>query len=91
MTSINSKKREADKLYKRCLALDEKVKILDEVKKRKLSCRAIAEEFKIGKTQAANVLKNEANLREEFENSQFKGFKRIKRRDHEKLKPLFLV
>ena len=50
MASINSKKREAGKLNKRCLTLDEKIKISDEVKKRKLSCRAIAEEFKIGKT-----------------------------------------
>ena len=73
MASINSKKREAGKLNKRCLTLDEKIKILDEVKKRKLSWRAIAEEFKIGKTQAANVVKNEAKLREEFENFQSKS------------------
>ena len=38
------------------------------LKKRKRSCRAIAEAFKIRKTQAANVVKNEADLREEFEN-----------------------
>ena len=64
MASINSKKREAGKLNKRCLTLDEKIKISDEVKKRKLSCRAIAEEFKIGKTQEANVVKNEATFRD---------------------------
>ena len=47
MVPIISKKREAGKLTKRCLTLDEKIKILDEVKKRKLRCRATAEEFKI--------------------------------------------
>ena len=63
MAFINSKKREAGKLNKRCLTLDEKIKTLDEVKKRKLSFKAIVEEFKIGKTQADNVVKNEAKLR----------------------------
>ena len=33
MVSINSKIREGSKLNKRCLTLDEKIKILDEVKK----------------------------------------------------------
>ena len=41
MASINSKKREAGKLNKPC----EKTKILDDVKKRKLSSRAIIQEF----------------------------------------------
>ena len=72
-------------MNKRCLTLDEKIKILDEVKKRKLSCRAIAEEFKIGKTQTANVVKNEAKLREEYENFQGKGFKHIKSENHQSL------
>ena len=76
----------AGKLNKRCLILDGKMKILHEVKKMKLSCRAITEEFKIGKTQAANVVKNEAKLREEFENFQGKGFKHIKRENHQKFK-----
>ena len=68
------KKREAGKLNKLCLTLDENIKILDEVKKRKLSCTSITEEFKIGKTKVANAVKNEAKLREEFENFQGKGF-----------------
>ena len=72
---IISKKREAGKLKKRCLTLDKKIKILDEVKKRNLSCRAVAEEFKIRQTQAANVVKNEAKIKEEFENFQSKCFK----------------
>ena len=75
-------------MNKRCLTLDEKIKILDEVKKRKLSCRAIAEEFKIGKTQAANVVKNEAKLREGYANFQGKGFKHVKRENHQKFKPI---
>ena len=49
MASISSKKREAGKLRKRCLTLDEKIKILDKVKKSKMSSREIAEHFKIGK------------------------------------------
>ena len=88
MVSINSKKQEGGKLNKRYLTLDEKIKILDEVKKKKLSCRAIAEKFKIGKTQAANILKNEEKLREEFENFQGKGFKHMKREDYQKFKPI---
>ena len=66
MASINVKKRESGKLNERYVTLDEKIKILDEAKKRKLSCRVIGKEFKIGKTQAVNVLKNERTLREEF-------------------------
>ena len=88
MASINVKKREPGKLNKRCRILDEKVKILDEAKKRKLSCRVITKEFKIGKTQAANVLKNERTLREEFANFQGKGFKNINRRSHQKFKAI---
>ena len=75
LASINSKKWEAGKLNKWCLTSEENTKILDEVKKRKLSCRAIAEEFKIGKTQAVNVVKNETNLE-----------KHIKRENHQKFK-----
>ena len=44
--------------------------------------------FKIGKTSAANVVKNEAKLREEFENFQGKSFKHIKEENHQKFKPI---
>ena len=88
MASINVKKREPGKLNKRCRILNEKVKILDEAKKRKLSCRVITKEFKIGKTQAANVLKNERTLREEFANFQDNGFKNINRGNHQKFKAI---
>ena len=57
-------------LNKRCLTLNKKIKILNVVKKRKISCREIAEQFKIGKTQAANVVKSEASLRAEYKNFQ---------------------
>ena len=73
-------KRESGKLNKQCLTLVEKINIL--------SCRVIAKEFKIGKTQAANVLKNERTLREEFANFQGKGFKNINRRSHQKFKAI---
>ena len=84
MASTSSKKREAGKLNKRCLTLDERIKILEVVKKRKISCREIVEEFKMGKTQASNVVKNEASLRAEYENFQGKGFKHLKRENHQK-------
>ena len=88
MASINMKERASGKLNKRCLTLDEKIKILDEAKKRKLSCRVIAKEFQIGKTQAANVSKHEQTLREEFANIQGKGFKHINRGSHQKFKAI---
>lgn len=57
MALISSKKRAAGKLSKHYLTLDEKIKILDEVKKRKkISCREIAGKFKFDKTHAANVV-----------------------------------
>ena len=86
MASISSKKREAGKLNKKCLTLDEKIKILDVVKKRKISCREIVEQFKIGKKQAANVIKNETSLSAEYENFQGKSFKHLKRENHQKHK-----
>ena len=81
MVSISSKKREAGKFHK----------ILDVVKKRKMSCREVAEQFKIGKTQAANVVKSEASSRAEYENFQGKGFKHLKRENHQKYKTINLI
>ena len=82
------KKREAGKLNKHCLTLDEKIKILDENKKKKMSCRVISKTYSIGKTQAANILKEEEKLRMEYENFQGKGFKHINRTSHQKYKPI---
>ena len=75
-------------LNKRCLTLDEKIKILDEAKKRKLSYRTIAEKFNAGKTQAANVMKNESKRRKEFETFQGKGFKHLKTENHQKFEAI---
>ena len=88
MASINVKKRESGKLNKRCLTLDGKIKILDEAKKIKLSCRVIAKELKVGKTQINNVLKTEQTLREEFANFQGKGFKHTDSRSHQQFKAI---
>ena len=88
MSCINVKKRESGKLNKRCLTLDQNIEILDEAKKRELSCRVIAKKFKIGKTQAANVWKSEQTLREEFANFEGKGFKHINRGSHQKFKAI---
>ena len=82
------KKREAGKLNKHCLTLDEKIKILDEKKKKKMSYRVISKTYSIGKTQAANILKEEEKLRMEYENFQGKGFKHINRTSHQKYKPI---
>ena len=52
------------------------------------SCRTIAEKFNIGKTQVANVMKNESKLRKEFETVQGKGFEHLKRENHQKFKAI---
>ena len=88
MAPVNVKKREAGKLNKRCLTLDEKIKILDDNKKKKMSCRDISKTYNIGKTQAANVLKDEKKLRAKYENFQGKGFKHINRGSHQKFKAI---
>ena len=68
--------------------LDEKIKILDEKKKKKMNCRVISKTYSIGKTQAANILKEEEKLRMEYENFQGKGIKHINRTSHQKYKPI---
>ena len=88
MASINVIKREPGKLNKRRLTVDGKIKILDEAKKRKLSCRVIAKELKVGKTQINNVFKTEQTLREEFANFQGKGFKHTDSRSHQQFKAI---
>ena len=61
------------------------------LKKRKMSCREIAEQFKIGKTQAASVVKNKASLGAEYENFQGKGFKHLKRENHQNYKAITTI
>ena len=57
------------------LSLNDKVKLLDlHIQKPKLGCRTLAELFKetynieIGKSQIAKIIKNENNIRREYEN-----------------------
>ena len=63
-----SKLQLAGKLSKKTLSLDEKVKFLDFSKgKPKFRSRKLAENFKIGKTAAANILKEEKSIRSQYE------------------------
>ena len=50
-------------LVQKTLTLEGKIKRLDANKERKQSCRQLAEMFNIGKTTAANIIKNEASIR----------------------------
>lgn len=83
MASIPDKKKPTGKLSIRCIILYEKIKIMDEVK-RKMRPRDTAEEIKIGKAQEANVIKHETQLPNEYGKFPGKGFKHIKRQDHKK-------
>ena len=69
----------AGKLYKRTLALDEKIKLLDFKKKNpSLGCRAIGEKFNIGKMAAASILSKEDKIRQQHELFHEKSKKRIR-------------
>ena len=56
-----------------------------------MSCRELAEQLKIGKTQAASVVKNEASLRAEYKNFQGKDFNHLKIENHQKYKAINLI
>ena len=61
------------------ISLDEKIKVLDYVKAHlKMGCRPLAEKFNIGKTAAADILKNAKQLSADYES--FKGTDKKKRR-----------
>ena len=49
------------------MTLERKIKLLDANKKRKQGYRLLAEMFKIGKTAAANIIKNEGSICKEYE------------------------
>ena len=66
-----SKHQLAGSLSKKTLTIEEKIKLLDASKKTRQSCRQLAGQFHIGKTPAANIIKNEPSIREEYE--RFKG------------------
>lgn len=52
---------------KRLLSLKEKMKIIDTLEKTKLSVRALAKKFNIGKTQAAEIAKNRDKIRTKWQ------------------------
>lgn len=83
MASIPDQKKPTGKLSIRCIILYEKTKIIDEVK-RKMRPRDTAEEIKIEKAQEANVIKHETQLRNEYGKFPGKGFRHIKRQNHNK-------
>ena len=63
--SMLLKEQLAGKLAKKTSTLDEKIKFLDFAKKNpKLGCGKQADVYKIRKTAAANILKNEKKIRE---------------------------
>ena len=68
---VMSKHHLAVSLTKKTLTLQGKIKLLDASKERKQSCWNLAEMFNIGKTAAANIIKNEASIHKEYE--EFKG------------------
>ena len=66
-----SKHQLAGSLTKKALTLGGKIKLLDANKEGKQNCQQLAEMVSIGKTAAANIIKNETSIREECE--EFKG------------------
>ena len=62
-----SKHQLAGSLTKKTLRLEGKIKLLHANKERKQSCQQLAEMFNIGKTAAANIIKNEASVCKEYE------------------------
>ena len=66
-----SKHQLAGSLSKKTLTIDEKIKLLDANKKTRQSCRQLAHQFRIGKTAAAKIIKNEVSTPQEYES--FKG------------------
>ena len=66
-----SKHKLAGSLSKKTLTIEEKIKLLDDYNKKRQSCRQLADQFSIGKTAAAKIVKNETSIRQEYE--RFKG------------------
>ena len=76
-----SKQQLAGKLAKKTLALAEKIKFLDFAKKNP----KLADIYKIGKTAAANILKNEEEIREQHEKFCEKSKKRNRHDKYHKI------
>ena len=72
-----SKHQLAGKLAKKTLTLDEKIKFLDFAKSNsKFGCRKLADTYKIGKTAAAKIMKDEKKICEQHEMFREKAKKR---------------
>ena len=68
LTMASNKHVLAGKLSKRTLTLEEKIKLLDYKKKNPtVGVRSIADQFNIGKTAAASILKNGERIRQRHE------------------------
>ena len=78
------KQQLVSKLAKKTLSVDEKFKVLDFAKGNPtLECRKLAETFKIGKTAAANTIKEEKNIRSQHEKSKKRNRRKINEILHE--------
>ena len=64
---VMSKHQLAGSLTKKTLTLKGKIRLLDANKERKQSCRQLGEMLNIRKTAAADIIKNEASIRKEYE------------------------
>ena len=74
----------AGSLSKKTLTIEEKIKLLDANNQTRQSCRQLADQFCIGKTAAAKIIKNEASIGQEYE--PFKGdLKRNRKRPFHKI------
>ena len=87
-----SKHQLAGKLSKKTLSLDEKVKFLDFAKGNpNFGCRKLAEIFKIGKTAAANILKEEKSIRSQHELFREKSKKRNRPGKYQKINDILYL
>ena len=87
-----SKDQLAGKLSKKALSLDEKVKFLDFAKSNpNFGCRKLAEIFKIGKTAAANILKEEKSIRSQHELFRGKSKKRNRPGKYQKINDILYL
>ena len=85
-----SKQQLAGKLVKKTLTLDEKIKFFDFAKNNpKLGFRKLADIYKIGKTAAANILKNKKKIREQHKVFCEKSKKRNRHGKYHKINEIF--
>ena len=79
LTMASNKHVLAGKLTKRTLTLEEKIKLLDYKKKNPtVGVRSIADQFNIGKTAAASILKDGERIRQRHEQFHEKSKKRVR-------------